>query len=46
MACGRCKAVPGREEAGLVPRYCSRECQTSAWPGHKLECGKPAVQSP
>ncbi|KAJ6506706.1 hypothetical protein C8R45DRAFT_1090387 [Mycena sanguinolenta] len=33
MTCSRCKLV----------QYCSKECQTKAWPAHKHFCKKPAA---
>ncbi|GAA6030495.1 hypothetical protein JCM8097_006174 [Rhodosporidiobolus ruineniae] len=38
--CGKCK-----EKQNRMVWFCGRECQVSAWPKHKIICGKPLADS-
>ena len=42
--CSMCAGMIGIKKCAGCPknseiRYCSRECQVSAWPSHKMSCG-------
>ena len=45
MLCSACAGKIGIKKCAACPknskiRYCSRECQVSDWPVHKMSCGK------
>ena len=48
VLCSNCAKKIGVQHCSGCPdtahtRYCSRECQTMAWPSHKAHCGARAV---